>query len=186
MPTSGSPEHPIFDPEQPRTLSRYFRDLESCLAMSQITTPSEQKAFAAHYVDLATADLWTSLPEFTESHGYAEFKRAIAGLYIEVDDERRFSWEDLEALVARATLSDMCDLASLGEYYRSHITISNYLIAQSKLSADGQSRSFSSGFPADMRSEIAARLVLMAPFHDPRDAHPMSSIVKAAKFVIMG
>ncbi|KIY53103.1 hypothetical protein FISHEDRAFT_17972, partial [Fistulina hepatica ATCC 64428] len=186
MPTSGSPERPIFDPEQPRTLSRYFRDLESCLAMSQITTPSEQKAFAAHYVDLATADLWTSLPEFTETHGYAEFKRAIAGLYIEVDDERRFSWEDLEALVAHATQSNMRDLASLGEYYRSHIMISNYLVAQSKLSADNQSRSFFSGFPADMRSEIAARLVLMAPFHDPRDAHPMSSIVKAAKFVIMG
>ncbi|KIY49669.1 hypothetical protein FISHEDRAFT_72308 [Fistulina hepatica ATCC 64428] len=66
------------------------------------------------------------------------------------------------------------------------LEISNYLVAQSKLSADGQSRSFLSGFQADVRSEIAARLVLMAPFHDPRDAHPMSSIVKAAKFIIMG
>ena len=100
MPLSGERTAPTFDPTSPRTLSRFFRDLEDWFARIGVTDDQEKKNYAVSYVDVTTEDLWSALDKFSSPDTYDQWKSDIVALYPGADESRRFTIPDIEDLVA--------------------------------------------------------------------------------------
>ena len=75
----GSPQ---FDPEKPRELCRFFKDLKFHFARSQVVDEEEMKQHALWFVDCDTMELWEILPEFADmTVSYQQFVDAVYKLY---------------------------------------------------------------------------------------------------------
>jgi hypothetical protein len=57
MPPWGHSSAPKFNPDIPRELQHYFKELEMLFATTQIVNNEENKKHACWYVDIDTADL---------------------------------------------------------------------------------------------------------------------------------
>ena len=90
---------PTFNPVQPRTLRRYFKDLELLFTRCKIEPDGEKKRYTRSYAPIKAADMWKMLPMFATGT-YQEFKDAIFALYPGAGTVRRWTRNDLWDLVA--------------------------------------------------------------------------------------
>ena len=66
MPSYRHHTPPKSSEDQPRGLKRFFEELSSLFGPANVTTDGEKKAQTVCYVDVDVADMWKSLPEFSD------------------------------------------------------------------------------------------------------------------------
>jgi hypothetical protein len=118
MPAHGNYNAPQFDKTQPQELRCYFDDLEFLFGHAQVADDKEKKRHARRFVDVDTADLWESIPEFVDqAKTYEQYKAAIYCLYPGSEDERKWSVADLENLTTERAQIGIHSLGDLGDYH---------------------------------------------------------------------
>ncbi|KAL7281404.1 hypothetical protein ACG7TL_004717 [Trametes sanguinea] len=187
MPPRGDPRAPYFDPDNPRTLRRFFQDLEALFERSGVESDAQKKQWVLRYFSIDVADLCENLPECAdETKTYDDFKRAIIALYPGADDSRKYSLADVENLVARRASAPIATAAELSSYYRDFYAMTSYLISQNRLSTSEQSRLFVRGIAQPLWGQVSQRLQLKLPDHYPEDPYKLDDVYNAAKFVLHG
>ncbi|KAI9058993.1 hypothetical protein FKP32DRAFT_1580670, partial [Trametes sanguinea] len=187
MPPRGDPRAPYFDPDNPRTLRRFFQDLEALFERSGVESDAQKKQWVLRYFSIDVADLCENLPECADdTKTYEDFKRAIIALYPGADDSRKYSLADVENLVARRASAPIATAAELSSYYRDFYAMTSYLISQNRLSTSEQSRLFVRGIAQPLWGQVSQRLQLKLPDHYPEDPYKLDDVYNAAKFVLHG
>lgn len=100
MLSSGDTRAPKFDPAYPRTLHRYFEDLETLFQRVSVQDEQDKKRFARHYVPLQVSDFWANLPTAHQPWTYAEYKAEIIRHYPGASEANRYQITDLDGLSA--------------------------------------------------------------------------------------
>ncbi|CDO77309.1 hypothetical protein BN946_scf184763.g3, partial [Trametes cinnabarina] len=187
MPARGHATAPTFNPEQPRTLRRFFQDLETLFERSGVEEDHQKKEWVVCYLPIDVAELCKSLPEYyAGGKSYDDFHQAIIALYPEESDEQKYSVADIENLVARRAKSSIVNISELSAYYREFFAMTSYLIHQGHLSAAEQLRLFVRGIALPLWEQISCRLQLKLPDHYPDDPYTLEQVYDAAKFVLHG
>ncbi|KAI8969751.1 hypothetical protein BD414DRAFT_427986 [Trametes punicea] len=185
MPPCGDPRAPYFDPDNPRTLRRFFQDLEALFERSGVESDAQKKQWVLRYFSIDVTDLRKNLPECVdETKTYEDFKRAIIALYPGADNSRKYSLADVEDLVARRASAPIATAAELSSYYRDFYTMTSYLISQNRLSTSEQSRLFVRGIVQPLWVQMSQRLQLKLPDHYPEDSYKLEDVYNAAKFIL--
>jgi hypothetical protein len=131
MPSRGYASTPKFDSTRPRELPRYFAELSLLFQKHNVLPDVQRKAFACHYVDIESAELWELLPEFAIGFTYPEFVAAITRLYPGASDDRKWTMSDMDKLTGEYIRVSIHSAADLAEYYRTFFTITQYLRSRS-------------------------------------------------------
>ncbi|KAI0949356.1 hypothetical protein AcW1_008990 [Taiwanofungus camphoratus] len=187
MPPRGDRTSPTFDPDQPRTIRRYFQDLESLFVRCQIADEATKKHWTTRYPPIDVSDLWESLPECSDvTKTYEDFKKEIRSLYPGTEDDRMWSMSDLDQLIGERARIGINNAADLGSFYREFYAITKYLISKNRLSTIEQSRAFARAFQPSLWARVSTRLQLKFPDHLPDDPYTLDQLHSAAKFVLLG
>ncbi|KAI9060949.1 hypothetical protein FKP32DRAFT_1576974, partial [Trametes sanguinea] len=187
MPARGHTTAPTFDPAQPRTLRRFFQDIETLFERSGIDADEARKSWVVRYLPIDVADLCESLPEFSDdAKTYDDFKAAVIALYPGAGEDRKFSVADVESLVAKRAASPITSISELSAYYREFFTMTSYLMKHKRLSESEQSRLFVRGIAPPLWDQVSQRLQLKLPDHYPDDPYKLEQVYDAAKFVLHG
>ncbi|CDO72058.1 hypothetical protein BN946_scf184962.g1, partial [Trametes cinnabarina] len=187
MPARGHATAPTFDPEQPRTLRRFFQDLETLFERSGVEADRQKKEWVVRYLPINVAELCKSLPEYyADDKSYEDFRQAIIALYPGASDERKYSVADVENLVAKHAKSSIANISELSAYYREFFAMTSYLIRQGRLSPAEQSRLFVRGIAPPLWEQVSRHLQLKLPDHYPDDPYTLEQVYDAAKFVLHG
>jgi hypothetical protein len=186
MPARGQSTTPKFNPSQPRGLCRYFAELATLFLTCNINTHAVKKMYACRYLDVDSAELWETLPQYQEPHTYSAFETAVFLLYPGSEEDNKWSIADMDKLIGEQLCLGILNTTDLGVYYHSFYAITQFLKTQGRLSNHEQSRAFLRGFQADLRQRVAQRLELKHPDHYPDDHYDLTVIHAAAKFVLHG
>ncbi|KAI0364808.1 hypothetical protein BV20DRAFT_1039235 [Pilatotrama ljubarskyi] len=187
MPARGHTTAPTFDPSQPRTLRRFFQDIETLFERSGIETDPARKSWVVRYLPIDVSDLCESLPEYAnEDKTYEDFKKAVIALYPGAGEDRKFAVADVENLVAKRAAVPIANISELSAYYRDFFSMTSYLMKHNRLSESEQSRLFVRGIAPPLRDQVSQRLQLKLPDHYPDDPYKLEEIYDAAKFVLHG
>lgn len=186
MPPRGHATAPTFDEEQPRTLRRFFQDLEALFDRCAIADEQQKKKWVTRYLPIDAADLCESLGTFAAPATYEDFKKAIIALYPGADDARKHSVADVEALVNARARTVIQNIGELSTYYRDFFAMTSYLISHNRLSTSEQSRLFVRGLRSPLWDQVSQRLQLKQPDHYPDDPYALTDVFDAAKFVLHG
>ena len=118
MPLTGEKHAPVFDPKQPRSLGRYFTNLESLFERASVTDDQQKKVFACRYVDFNVVDDWENLDEYQPGEAtYAQFKRAVIKLYPGADETTKYTRAGLHQLVRDASTLGFPTLGDWAEFF---------------------------------------------------------------------
>ncbi|KAF9539933.1 hypothetical protein CPC08DRAFT_806142 [Agrocybe pediades] len=187
MPARGDRSVPTFDPSKPRELKRYFSELEYLFSDASIEAGKEKKSYTVRYVSFDVADIWETLPEFSdETKTYEDFKKAIQELYPDSNEEYKYSLADMDLLVGRRHRMGMETLADLAEYHSQFLAITTFLIKKKCLSDIEQKRAYVRGFPPALWAKVSQRLQLKNLDHLPDEPYEISEVQAAARFVLHG
>ncbi|KZS99526.1 uncharacterized protein LAESUDRAFT_765435 [Laetiporus sulphureus 93-53] len=164
MPFRGDRSAPVFDPDQPRTLFRFFDDLKILFNHCQITSEADKKLRVKQYLNIDVADLVESLPEYIDPLKiYRDLKPAIQELYLDMDTEWKWEVWDMDLLIGERARLRIQTIAELENYHREFLAITSFLI--------------------DKKLHLR-RLQLKQPNHYPNDPYPVNDIYEAAKFIL--
>ena len=131
MPFRHDRNAPTFDLSNPRSLHRYFEDLETLLHRAQVVNPIEQKHYACMYVSIDTADIWEQLPEYCDpSQTLATFKKAVLQLYPGADLDRIWTRSSLSELIDHTAKAGITSLQDWASFYHIYLATSQCLIAK--------------------------------------------------------
>ncbi|KAL7282830.1 hypothetical protein ACG7TL_002243 [Trametes sanguinea] len=188
LPRPGSATAPSFDPAKPRSIGRFFKDLEFLFIRAQIPEPDDalRKRLACRYVPPEVEELWSLLPEASPESpaSFVEFRDAVIALYPEFSSGRRFAFSDLERLVDDQRSRSVASLEEYGVFYRSFVQISSYLRSKDHLGNIEQSQFFLRALSPELRSKVDFRRQLLYPEKLPDDFLPLSELHKIVLFVI--
>ncbi|KAI0039756.1 hypothetical protein FA95DRAFT_1550402 [Auriscalpium vulgare] len=184
MPARKSRTAPVFDPEKPREIRRYWEDLEPALAQAGITGNQEKKHWSKFYVPSAEADMFDSMPEFTGNGTYEDFKTAVGKLYPGAEEDRAYTLADLESLVLKTRIKKELTLDNFAVFHRKYLTISGFLVRKGRLSTMQQNREFSRGIPDRIWLSLNPRLQIKKPDVEPGEAYEIADVHQAGKFVL--
>jgi hypothetical protein len=186
MPARHDRIAPVFDPQAPHTLPKYFSDLEFLFLRSHVTTNSEKKYHATRLLELNDQELWEFVPEFADpAASFAQFTAAIFHLYPEADPARRYSLADLDALVTELSHIDSLCRTHFLKFFRRFFLISSVLRAHDRLSAHEQSRSFVRAIPPGIWHLALERLHIKFPDVYPDDPYPLNDLREAVDFALI-
>ena len=186
MPARNSSSAPKFDSSNPRTLIRYFRELEILLDEARIDDAQLRKDHAMRYLDNDDYEIWDSLVEAQRPYSYGEFRRAVINSYPGAEATRKYNLRDVTQLTEKWRRDGIATTQALGEYYRDFRNITNYLIVQRRISEMEQRRMFVAGFPQDLLNRIAYKLQSTYPNVDPEDGFAMDEVYRAALAILRG
>jgi len=117
MPARSDHNVPKFNPTKPRELHAYFSDVEFHLARAGFTTSNVKKEYSRRYLNLDTANLWETLPEYSGTATYDEYKITILEIYPGSEIDRKWNIEDLKSLTEETVRVRICTLGEFGEYH---------------------------------------------------------------------
>ncbi|KAJ3472623.1 hypothetical protein NLI96_g13303 [Meripilus lineatus] len=181
MPTRSQKNAPKFDPEEPRTLNRYFQDLEELFTNCGITGEAEKKKYATTYLPVSEEDSWTLLEEYKEAtKTFEDFKKKVIDLYPSCSADRKFTNDDLDRLIGQAIRNPIKDLDGLSTFYREYLKITTFMRDKNRLGEAEQSRTFKRGLPEALWNRIDARLQIKYPDHNRENHYPLDDIYNAA------
>lgn len=187
MPARGDRSAPSFDPTKPRELRRYFDDLEFLFTIAEVVEDSDMKKHTLRYVSLDVADIWETLPEFSDAtKSYKDLKTAIKHLYPDADEDYRYTMSDMDLLIGNRQRLGIHTLADLADYHSQFMAITNFLISKTKLSGLEQKRTYVRAFPPALWAKISQRLQLKKPDHFPDEPYDIKDVQDAARFVLHG
>jgi 5'-deoxynucleotidase YfbR-like HD superfamily hydrolase len=140
MPFRQEKSAPNFDPTQPRSLLRYFEDLEQLFERCSIQDFAEKKRWTLRYVPIEVADLWEYLPGWISAVDWPSLKRAVAARYPACDDEHRYRFADLVALADSQTSQEISSIEQWSTFLNQFLVISQYLLTRHHLDPLEQQR----------------------------------------------
>ena len=187
MPAKGHPTAPTFDPNDPFAFHGYFLELETLFKRCGVVDDTEKKQWAVRYLQYLTADLWRTLPEYSdETKSYEDFKKALRTLYPGSDDNHKYSMADLDKVVQHHQSVGMANTYDLAAYYRDFFAILEYLKKQKWMASLEQDRKFREGFPPRIWMHVENRLLLKNPDHPRGVPWTVNEIYEAALWVLDG
>jgi hypothetical protein len=185
MPISGDRHAPTFDASQPRSLSRYFDNLEELLARAQVVVEQDKKRYALRYVSIDVADQWEVLSTYDAASTFNEWKAEVFTLYPGADSAVRYTRQGLLEYVAQWKRRGFRTIGDWAEFYRNYRTQSTWLINKQKISSIDQNRWCEDAIGSQMHS-IATRLQIKLPDTHPGDGYPLAELDNAMRFLLQG
>lgn len=157
MPAPTSTKAPTFNGETSELFEyfEYFEDLADACSLSV----ADKCKMIIRYVDKPTKRFWVTLAGY-ESHDYDVFKKSILGQYPGAEKGIKYTWRDLELVVAMPSNDDISTETELLQYYRKFRPIAVWLVANKKISTHERDRYFWQGLPTSVRRAIDRRLEL--------------------------
>ncbi len=186
MPARNSSSAPKFDSKHPRTLIRYFAELELLLDAANIDDRQSRKEHAMRYLENEDYEIWDSLLEADANYLYGAFKQAVINSYPGAEAARKYTLDDVSRLIEKWKREGITTPQAVGEYYRDFRNITNYLIAQRRFSEMEQRRRFVMGFSQELLNRIAYKLQSAYPEVDPEDGFGMDEVYRAAISILRG
>ncbi|KAF7800245.1 hypothetical protein EIP86_011492 [Pleurotus ostreatoroseus] len=186
MPARGERSAPTFDPTNPRTLRRFFEDLEILFARCQINTDDEKKRFIRTYVPIEVSDQWETLPECGAGFTYAQFRDKIKELYPNASESRKWQRREMLDLVEKIYARGIGTSEDWAEFYREYYAITTYLITKDKCSKDEQGRKLLEALRQPLLDNVKLRLQIKVQNHEPDAAYSLKDINEAVLWVLQG
>ncbi|OAX31221.1 hypothetical protein K503DRAFT_806256 [Rhizopogon vinicolor AM-OR11-026] len=118
MPFHQELSAPSFDPAQPRSLLRYFGDLER---------------WTLRYVPIEVADLWECLPGWISATDWPALKSSVAARHPACHDEHRYSFADFVTLVDGQASQGIHSINQWSKFLNQFLIVSQYLLARHHL-----------------------------------------------------
>jgi hypothetical protein len=85
MPKPGEKNAPVFDPDKPEELGRFFERMEDWFEDDRITTSEEKKKKIVKYLDADSETQWKALSKFVDGT-YTEFKAQVMRSYPKAEE----------------------------------------------------------------------------------------------------
>ncbi len=187
MPARGDRSAPTFDHTKPRELKRFFVDIEYLFKAIPAMPEEEKKEHATRYVSIEVADIWETLPEYSDiTKSFDDFKKAIQSLYPASDEDYKYTLADMDILIGNRQRLGVHSLADLADYHAQFLAITQFLITKKRLSEIEQKHAYVRGFPPSIWSKVSQRLQLKFLDHLPDEPYPIQDVQAAARFVLHG
>lgn len=131
----------------------------------------------------ADAELWASLPE-ASGDDWERFRSAVVEVYPGVSEDRRYALADLEQLVEECLRFPVKSNVELGEFHRSFLRISNFLLKHGRLGCLQACRMYFGAFSGALRDQLDFRLGYRFLERHPDDPYAIADVYSAALFVL--
>lgn len=180
---------PKFTKDEPRSLPRYFEDLEEYFVIAGVTDEQEKKKYAIKYVEVDVAEDWEQLPSYTAPETYADFKKSVLALYPGAGDVRKYTNADATLHVEKWAKQGVKTLGDWAEFIRYYRTVSTWLCSQQKMSLSEQSKLAAlviSTLPSQIRADVRSYLLVKQPDVHPDDGYSLASIDAAVRHQLHG
>lgn len=184
MPLSSDRHAPTFDPAQPRTLSRYFQNLEELFTRAAIAADADKKSYATRYVPIEVSDQWDTLSGY-ETGTYDAWKAQVFALYPGADATVRYTRQGLLDYVQQWRTRGFKTLGDWAEFFRNYRTQAAWLVAHGKISDIDRNRWCEDAIGTQM-STISTRLQVKHPDTHPGDGYGMDALDEAMRFHLQG
>jgi hypothetical protein len=185
MPISRSRDAPKFM-DDPRGFNEFFDNVKELADRAKLND-DEKITWAIRYAG-EESESWENVPcrakDRVPPPTYDEFKEEVRQRYPHLVNNRRYSIVDLQKLMDRTQSFRQMSQDDLGTYYRRFISISDYLIAQDRLSSRESSNYYLKGFPQPVRVLMKQRLAILQPTVHPQDGYKLEHVHEAASFAI--
>ena len=162
MPFKGERIAPTFDESNPRTLTRFFRNLEDCFARAAVASDRAKKDHAVRYVEPDVEDIWSALGHF-DNGTYAEWKAEVVALYPGASEDRKYTRQDAEDLVSRWQAHGFPTIGDWSSFYREFLAISSWLKSKNKMSDGERDRLAWRAIPDSAKPAVSQRLQIKNP-----------------------
>jgi hypothetical protein len=176
---------PIFDAADPRSILRYFEDLDLLFVRHQVSDDSEKKQAAVNYPAVEVERLWESAFSFADTaRSYEDFKAEVIQLYPEASPIHQYSISGLQQLVLDRARAPIRSEQELTRYYQEFRLISHNLITMRRIGVQEQAHHFIAGLEHGMASDIHSRLKAKLVDHCPLDPYRTEDIFDAALYTL--
>jgi aspartyl protease/uncharacterized protein DUF4100 len=187
MPSRGERSAPTVDISRPRTLIRFFKELEPLFARAGITTEQDKKEQVVKYVDMELEDVWERYPEFKDNaKTYNDFKKAIIAHYPEASGEYMYSPKDLDILIVERFRNGIRTLDELTDFHNKFEAITSWLKDGTHITEQEASRAYVKAFQPYFWDLIENRLSILHPNVHPYDPYPMKDVYDVARAILQG
>jgi hypothetical protein len=99
-------------------------------------------------------------------------------LYPGTSSTDRWTEGDLDKVIGERTRLGIKTLEHLADYYRQFFTISKFLIDQSRISANEQSRAFIRGIPSSLWERMKTKLMITHPNQAANQGYTLTNSTK--------
>ena len=162
----------------------FFDDMDE-LGTRTMASEQDHILWACRYAG-AESESWRTLPAFKSATAtFGTFRKEVRALYPHLDQDLRWTFGDLENLLARTRGHSGMSREDLGRYYRTFVSISNHLISQTIISKKSRGRLYLSGFPPSTRLALARRLEITCPNVIPSNGYDFADVHECATFVLI-
>ena len=186
MPARGHSTAPVFDPANPRTLRRFFQDLEFLFERTATGGDAERISWVVRYLPIDVADLAEALPESEGDATYEEFKVALTQLYPGAGAIKSYFVRDAQSLALRRGTTPIASIAEMAEYHREFKAITASLIKAGVYSITERDRLFIEGISEPLRTQVRNRLQLKFPDQPADRPYDPDRVLSAAEYVLTG
>ncbi|PIL33987.1 hypothetical protein GSI_03695 [Ganoderma sinense ZZ0214-1] len=192
MPVQGDRTCPVFDERDPRSLNRYFSDLEALFrkhSVSDDTTPAaqeERKKLAVRYLSWNIEASWSSLEEFDKPmKDYAAFKTAVFELYPGVSSAPEWTIEDFQDIIdKRVAAGPVKDINEYSQFYVEVRPVVKYLLRQNRINNIEANKSLAHALGEVNRLAVKSRLETDVPIRTKNTPYTFEQFHKAATYVL--
>ena len=157
----------------------YFEDLAGACSLSV----ANKCKMIIRYVDKPTKHFWVTLAGY-KSHDYDVFKKSILGQYPGTEKGIKYTWCNLELVVAMLSNDDISMEMELLQYYRKFRPITVWLVANKKISTHEQDRYFWQGLPTSVRRAIDRWLELKNSNYTHEEPMDYEEVLTAGRFIL--
>ena len=155
---------PVFDERDPRSLNRYFSDLEALFKKhavpddNTVAAQEEGKKLAVCYLSWTIEASWSLLDEFNEGDvNYDGFKKAVFDLYPGVLSAPKWTVDDLNDLIdKRVADGPVKDLNDYSRFYVEVRPVIKYLLNKNRINKDRKSTRLNSSHSGESRMPSSA------------------------------
>ncbi len=160
MPSRTSRGAPVFDPEKPEELERYFDDLEECFTKAGLASAGARRPYMGKYAPISTENEWKNI-EGWDTMTYSEMKNAIMREYPAAIAMKNGSIEKLNQICRENQRIGESDLAELLSFKRAfQVEAKKLQAAPSLLANHTLVAAFAKCLTPEFRERVYAKLDL--------------------------
>ncbi|KAI1784316.1 hypothetical protein LXA43DRAFT_1066884 [Ganoderma leucocontextum] len=192
MPVRGDRTCPSFDEKDPRSLNRYFDDLESLFTKHSVANADhkERKELVVRYIPYKVEASWRTLEQFgNDANGdpfaYDKFKEAVYDFYPGVTSCPEWTMDDLDLIVnARVVEGPVKDINDYSRYYVEVRPIVMYLLGKNRINHIEGNGALARAIGPALREAIGARLINDVPNRAADTPYTFDQFHRAATYVL--
>nr|VWP00813.1 Uncharacterized protein [Ganoderma boninense] len=191
MPVRGDRTCPKFDEADPRSLNRYFTDLDALFAKHAVPNATaddwrDRKELAVRYLPDYVEQAWMYLETYTEvTKTFEQFKTEVYTLYPGVKRSREFTTDDLRRIVreqrAEKRISDINDYS---RFYVKALPMLKNLLAKSRITHTEANSFLAEVLEANLEPVITNRLYQAFQNRDADTPYTLEQFHAATTYVL--